>query len=66
MIRPNPDNSYTATEASDFEGWEVLAILDWKPGVKQVHMRKLWADSGVYQIVFCDEAIALKVEEEQS
>jgi len=35
----SPDPVYVADGKSDFDGWEIFAVVHWKPGVKQVHMR---------------------------
>ena len=61
MIIQNFDNSYTATVKSDFDGWKILAVEDWKPGVKRVHMLKTYPNSsGVFEIVFANDIIAPK------
>jgi hypothetical protein len=49
---------YIAEQKADFDGWQILAVEDWKPGVKRVHMRQIEGKgSGRFQIVYADEAL---------
>jgi hypothetical protein len=58
----DPGGSCTATEASDFDGWEIIHVGNWKPGVKRVYMRKIDpSGSGSFQMVFADESIVPEV-----
>lgn len=52
------DNAYIAESKADFDGFEILSIEDWKPGVKRVNMRKIYPDqSASFYIVFADEKL---------
>ena len=52
------NNSYVAENETDFDGFEILMIDDWKPGVKRVHMRKIYpGGSGSFYLLFTDEKL---------
>jgi hypothetical protein len=62
-------NAYVAETEADFDGFEILLVEDWKPGVKRVYMRKIYPNgSGSFDIVFADEKLTkgLRVWAEQA
>ena len=67
----NEGNVYVAESKGDFDGFEILLVEDWKPGVKRVHVRKIYPDgSGSFYIIFADEklikGLAICMEEESA
>ncbi len=60
-MRFDPNGSaYIAESKEDFNGWQILTVEDYKPGVKRVRMRR----NHSFMIIYADEAIAPDVTEQ--
>ena len=54
-MRFDPNGSaYIAESKEDFNGWTILTVEDYKPGVKRVRMRR----NHSFMVIYADEAIA--------
>lgn len=45
-------------KSPSYEGFEVLVIEKWKPGVVRLHMRRVTATSGEFRLVYCSQDYA--------
>jgi len=57
-IDPNIGEYMLAESMDDFKGWDILNIIDFKPGVKLIYMRKVYPNgSGSFMSIFSKDEI---------